>query len=324
VSDRPTQQEGKSVTLYLGLDSHSKWLAADGFNPASGELVRLDRVSNDPESLRDALGRLDGPVYGVMEAGTNSWAIYREILPYFERLVVVDPATLWDRRRDRHAKTDHRDAMRMAEKLYRGEIEPLYIPDENTQDMRTLVRGKIRISRWVTRLTNEMGSLLRSWGYVGSRSLLSKSGKTSMNEAKLPARSERVLQLWNEMREKAQAIEQELQAAIEEEASADSDCAILQTIPGVGAFTALLVRSELGDISRFRNASSVASYMGLAPRVFQSAEKCYYGSLGSWGNRWLRYGIGLLAARIANSRKDNSLRRTYWRIALRRDRNSAI
>lgn len=309
--------------FYIGLDVHGKWSNAGGFNPQTGEIVEFDRVSNEPGEMARVLSELEGPLYGVMEAGTNAWAMYREFMPLFDKLVVVDPASLWDRKGDRQAKTDRKDAMRMAQKLYRGEIEPVYVPDELTQDLRVLVRGKVRASRWVTRLINEIASMLRSWGYVGQRSLLSKSGKSRLDEADLPVHSARVLKLWTELLEKAQQIEDELQQAIEEEAAKDPDCAILESIPGVGPFTALLVRSEIGQIKRFANAKSLVSYIGLSPRVFQSGQRCYYGGLGSWGNRWLRYGLGMLAQRIAASRTNNCLRRTYWRVSFRRHPNDA-
>jgi transposase len=309
--------------LYLGLDVHGKWTTVVGFSPVSGEIVRVDRMPNVREEVRATFEALDGPLYGVMEAGTNSWAMYRELFPYFERLVVADPAKLWDRRTDRSAKTDRRDALRMAEKLFRGEIEPLYIPDEHTQDLRVLVRGKIRASRWVTRLTNEVGGLLRSWGYVGERSLLSKSGKMRLDQAELPAHSARILTLWREMLEKAQEIEQELEKAVEVEAARDKDCAIIESMPDAGSFTALLVRAEVGDILRFAGPAKLVSYVGWSPRVFQSGDRCYYGGLGNWGNRWLKYGLGLLAQRVARSKKDNSLHRLYWRVCLRDNKNTA-
>jgi transposase len=152
--------------LYLGMDVHGKWTTLVGFDPETGEVVERKRVSNEPEEMAGVLGALPGPLYGVMEAGTNSWAMYRQLLPCFELLVVADPAKLWDRKRDRGAKTDRRDALRMARMLYRGEIAGLYIPDERMQDLRALVRSKVRATRWVTKLVNEIGSLLRSWGHV--------------------------------------------------------------------------------------------------------------------------------------------------------------
>ena len=302
--------------LYLGLDVHSKWTTVVGFDPESGETVRLDRVSNEPEAMGAALGALAGPLVGVLEAGTNSWAIYRQLEPLFERLVVAHPADLWDRRQDRQAKTDRRDALRMAQKLYRGEITPLYVPDARTQDLRCLVRSKVRASRWVTKLTNEIGSLLRSWGYVGRRSLLSKSGLKDVDRAQLPARSARILALWLQMLSTAQAIEDELERAVAEEARAEPECALLQTVPGVGPFTALLLRAEIGEIGRFSGPKALAKYAGLVPKVHQSGETCRYGPLAPWGNRWLRYALVLWANRIAASRRDTRLRRFYWRRSL--------
>ena len=309
--------------LYIGLDVHSKWMTIAGFDTRTGECFEWDRIPNDLASISKLFGSLNGPLYGVMESGTNSWSMYRELLPFFDLLVVADPASLWDRRRDRKAKTDRMDAMRLAEKLHRGEVKPLYIPDEHTQDLRILVRGKVRISRWVTRLTNEIGSMLRSWGYVGSRSLLTKSGRRDLDDAVLPKHSARVLELWRELLETAEKIEDELQNAIEEEAKDDKQCTQLQTIPGVGAFTALLVKAEIGDVRRFEHSSQLISYVGLSPRTYQSGDSCHYGRLGNWGNRWLRYAIGLLAQRVSHSKKDGALKTTYWRVQFRNHKNAA-
>jgi len=309
--------------LYIGLDVHAKWTTMVGLDPHTGEVVKLERIPNEGAALPAAVGALAGPLHGVMEAGTNSWAMYRELRPLFHELTVADPAKLWNRRTDRGAKTDRRDAFRMAEMLYRGEIKGIYVPDERTQDLRVLVRGKVKASRWVTKLTNEIGSLLRCWGYVGERSLLTKRGRADLDQAQLPKHSARVLSLWREMLEKAQQIEQELEAAVGEEASGDATCQLLQTMPSVGPFTALLLRAEIGDVDRFSGAEKLVSYIGLAPRVYQSGDRCFYGKLGPWGNRWLRYGLGLFAQRIARRHQDTTFHRLYWRTCLRGHRNSA-
>jgi transposase len=49
--------------------------------------------------------------------------------------------------------------------------------------------------------------------------------------------------------------------------------AILKTAPGVGFVTAEVVLSELGDVSRFKNAKAVCAYAGLVPVVKQSGGK---------------------------------------------------
>lgn len=311
--------------LYLGLDVHSKWMTIKGFNPATGELVEINRQPNDEVSLRDAFGSLQGPLYGAMESGTNSWAVYRTLEPHFERLIVVDPATVWGREGRRGAKTDRRDAMKLATKMYRGELEPLYVPDVTTQDQRALGRGKINASRHVTKLVNELGALLRSWGIVVHCSLLSKEGQTLIeaSKAKLPEHSLKVLELWLQMLKTAQEAEAELERTVRAEAAKDEDCQRLMSIPDVGPLTALVVKAEIGDINRFASAAQLVSYCGLSPTVSQSADSIYYGKLNRFCNRFLKYVLVLRAQGMARSKQENPMRQTYWRVLLRHKTNHA-
>ena len=312
--------------LYLGLDVHSKWMMVKGFNPQTGEWMEIKKVTNDVESFEEAFEGLDGPLHGVMESGTNSWAVYRMLEPYFERLMVVDPATVWGRTLRRGAKTDRRDASKLAMKLYRGELEPLYVPDPKTQDLRTLTRGKIDASRHVTKTVNEIGSMLRGWGITFECSLLSKKGQEVIAEsrAKLPEYSQIVLDQWLVLLKAAQDAEDKLEKLIAEEAAKDETCRILTTIPGVGPLTALVIRSEVGDISRFGSADQFVCYCGLSPTVSQSADSVYYGKLNKACNRYLKYVLVLRAQRVSCAKGDNPLRATYWRIALRGKNHAKI
>jgi transposase len=304
--------------LYLGLDVHSKWMMVRGFDPETGESVEIKKVSNGPESLDEVFSGFAGPLYGAMEAGTNSWAVYRILEPYFEQLIVVDPAAVWGRELRRGAKTDRRDAGKLAMKLYRGELEPLYVPDPSTQDLRALTRAKIHASRHVTKLVNEIGSLLRSWGITFECSLLSEAGQKAIDESreKLPGYSRKVLQMWLEMLRVAQETEDELQKAVESEAAKDETCRILMSIPAVGPITALVIRAEVGDISRFRSVEQFICYCGLSPTAFQSSESKHYCKLNRASNKYLKYVLVLRANGIARSRKESPLRATYWRLLL--------
>lgn len=46
----------------------------------------------------------------------------------------------------------------------------------------------------------------------------------------------------------------------------------ITTIPGIGAVTAAVILGEIGDISRFSNASKLAAYAGIDASVSQSGE----------------------------------------------------
>lgn len=52
----------------------------------------------------------------------------------------------------------------MALMLSRGEIEALYVPDERTQEIRTLTRSRSEATTRVTRIVNHLSSMLRSHG----------------------------------------------------------------------------------------------------------------------------------------------------------------
>ena len=286
--------------LYIGLDVHSKWMTVKGFDPESGDLVEIKKQSNDAESLCETFSGFAGPLYGVMESGTNSWAVYRILEPYFEKLIVVDPASVWGKIIRRGAKTDGRDAMTLAIKMKRDELMPLYVPDVQTQDKRTLARAKINASRHVTKLVNEIGSQLRAWGIIVEYSLLSEKGQKLIEESKkrLPDDSLIVLEMWLEMLKAAQATEDKLEEMIKSEAAKDEVCQRLMSIPGVGAFTAFVVRAEIGDINRFRSAEQLVCYCGLSPSVSQSSDSIYYGKLNRFANRFLKYVLILRAQSV--------------------------
>lgn len=282
----------------------------------TGEVFEEKRVRNDVESLEEFFSALPGPICGAMESGTNSWAIFRILEPHFEKLIVVDPATVWGRDVRRGAKTDRRDARKLALKMSRGELEPLYVPDPTTQDLRALTRARINASRHITKLVSETGSLLRSWGIILECSLLSKRGQQLLEESRsrLPEHSRTVLELWLRMLRDAQEVEAELQLRVEVEASGDEACKILMSIPGVGALTALVIRSEVGDIERFGSAAALVCYCGLSPSVSQSSEQIYYGRLNRACNRYLKYVLVLRAQGMSRAKAENPMRSTYWRV----------
>lgn len=305
--------------LYIGLDVHSKWMTIKGFDPETSEIIEIKKQSNDEQSLAETFASFAGELHGAMESGTNSWAVYRILEPFFERLIVVDPASVWGKDVRRGAKTDGRDALGLALKMQRGELTPLYVPSVQTQDKRSLGRAKINASRHVTKIVNEIGSQMRSWGIVIDCSLLSVKGQKliEQSKARLPEYSLRVLEMWLEMLKKAKETEAELEKMVESEAAKDEVCQRLISIPGVGPLTALVVSAEIGDISRFSSAEQLISYCGLCPSIKQSADKIYYGKLSRFCNRFLKYVLVLRAQGMARSKADNPMRATYWRIVIK-------
>lgn len=86
-------------------------------------------------------------------------------------------------------------------------------------------------------------------------------------------------------------------------------------IPGVGFITAVVVVTEVWDITRFASPDRLRSWAGLTRSEHSSAEHTRRGHISKQGSRWLRW---VLVEAAARPQTDPSLRAFVDRIASRR------
>lgn len=79
--------------------------------------------------------------------------------------------------------------------------------------------------------------------------------------------------------------------AVEELARGDDRVELLETIPGIGRFFALLIAHEVDDVSRFSNEKKFFSYIGIVPSTYSSGGRTYHGRLTKQGNKYLRWAL---------------------------------
>ena len=91
---------------------------------------------------------------------------------------------------------------------------------------------------------------------------------------------------------------------------------------GVDVYSALLIRSEIGDVSRFSSYKKLISWAGLAPSLHQSGSVEYHGSITKKGSRMLRWIMVESARTAVNS--DSRLGEFYERVKQRRGGQKAI
>ncbi|MEM3549974.1 MAG: transposase [Candidatus Bathyarchaeia archaeon] len=94
------------------------------------------------------------------------------------------------------------------------------------------------------------------------------------------------------------------------------------TVPGLGYYLALLVKAEVGDISRFKSGDHLCSYAGLVPSTYNSGGVARHGGITGEGSRWLRW--AMVEAAMTHVKYDTSITRSYHRLAERRGRKTAI
>ncbi len=63
----------------------------------------------------------------------------------------------------------------------------------------------------------------------------------------------------------------------------------LMSIPGVDVFSAVVILTEIGDISWFPTVKHLSSYAGLAPTVYASGDTVYTGHISKRGRKALRW-----------------------------------
>jgi len=90
------------------------------------------------------------------------------------------------------------------------------------------------------------------------------------------------------------------------------DALLLMTIPGMGYYSALLTKSEIGDVKRFQSAKQLCAYAGLVPSTYASGNMRFHGHITKHGSRWLRW--TLIEATIHAVKRPGVLRRFYFKV----------
>jgi hypothetical protein len=93
------------------------------------------------------------------------------------------------------------------------------------------------------------------------------------------------LRLFDSLDSEIKKVSKEIQSRAEKE----DVTKLLVTIPGIGYYSALLILSEIGDISRFPDSYHLCSYAGLVPTTHSSGGITYHGAITKTGSKHLRW-----------------------------------
>jgi len=123
----------------VGLDVHQAQSVAALLDPSSGEL-RVERLRGAPALVVPAyLSQLGRPVRAVYEAGPTGFGLARVAADRGLDLRVIAPGSIPRAPGDR-VKTDRRDAKRLVRLFAAGELSFAFVPSEQDERFRDLVR----------------------------------------------------------------------------------------------------------------------------------------------------------------------------------------
>jgi transposase len=108
-----------------------------------------------------------------------------------------------------------------------------------------------------------------------------------------------------------------VEAKIAERAEADERVKLLESVPGVGHYSAVAIASRIGDIERFKRPDSLANFFGLTPGCRNSGEATQrLGSITKRGSKMVRYLLNQAVIKVL--RFDGAMRAWFKRSKKRR------
>jgi transposase len=293
------------VVMVGGLDLHRKQITFDVLDTESGEVWRGRISPADRELFRGWLAGFAGQRVELAVEGCTGW---RFVIEECQAAGVVahlaDPAEVAGLRgRRRRAKTDRIDARQLRDLLLEGRLPQCWIPPQLVLE----IRAKVRLYKdlidqrvgWQQRLHATLYHL----GAPAQRDLLAADRDRLARIAGLSPAARQAITVALAMIEALDAQIEPLRAELTGFARRQPGCQALQAEYGIGALTAVVIWSEMGDARRFAHSRDAVRHAGLDITVYSSDTKRSPGRLSRQGSpllRWALYEAARCAARAAS------------------------
>jgi transposase len=270
----------------VGLDVHQAQSVAAVLDPLSGEL-RVQRLRGAPmvvvPGFLEGLGR---PVRAVYEAGPTGFGLARAATERGLDLRVVAPGSIPRAPGDR-VKTDRRDAKRLVRLFAAGELSFAFVPSEEDEHFRDLVRciddarkdlmrSRHRLSKFLLRRGLRFPG--RQWTQPHERWL----GKLHFDDALSQAVFVDYLCAVDGLVQRRRVLIATLQDAVSAASHAET-IARLRCFRGIDTLTAAGLCAEVGRFERFAKPALLSGFLGIVPSEYTSDSKRVQGQITKAG-----------------------------------------
>lgn len=252
-----------------------------------GSIVKEARVAT--RSLPKLLAKME-PSRVILETSAEAFLIADAALAHGHEVRVV-PATLVKTLGvgARGIKNDRRDAQTLSEVSCRIDLPSVHVPSQLAREFKSLCGSREILVKSRTMLINNVR------GWMRTQLVRIRTGSTPTfhqrvreyaltNQISLPEHIERQLVLLDALKVQVKAADQQLVKL----AGAHPVCRKLMTAPGVGPVTAVRFVAAIDDVTRFRNAHAVESYLGLTPGESSSSDRKQHTGITKAGSTEVR------------------------------------
>ena len=271
--------------LYIGIDIHKRsWKVHCATDLFGGKSFSMNP---EPAQLRDYVAKhFSGyEVSTAYEAGCCGYSAYRAFESYGWISLVVNPADIHRKDKEKHTKTDKIDAQLIARELKDGRLDGIHIPDIHREELRSLFRRRNDLVKDFRRIKSYIKMQLLyfgikepeefdndHWSHKYRKWLDDMVFQYPTAKATLDSRMRFFRFVDQELRDVSTQLRRYCKTHHKK------DYMLLRSIPGIGGIVACGILCELGDLRRFNSIKHLAGYVGLAPGVHQSGSN--YKTLG--------------------------------------------
>jgi len=307
------------VSEYIGIDLHKAKSFVTRLD-AQGRVLEQVNLPHASGELERYLTRLPADTRIAVEATGNWMWLYELSEARHPDLVLAHPLKTKAIASAR-IKTDKIDATTLAHLLRADLVPAAYIPPRTVRDTREILRYRSSLVRLRVQVKNKIAAILSKNG-ITTPTKTAFGVKSRQFLATVPVRACYRLALDGYLRQLTHLTEEidAVAQTIEAQAEKDPDAQLLCTMPGIGAYSALLILSEIGDVHRFPDSRHLCSYAGLVPSVHASGGQTRLGRLTKQGSKWLRWILIELSLHAINGAPQ--FRRLYYRVAKKHGGNT--
>lgn len=304
---------------HLGIDLHKRFAYWVLLSDEKKVLWR-GRVETEAETVRQALARLPiarEETHCAIEPVTE-WGWYADLLQserLHVRLVDTYRASITAKMR---LKNDKVDALVLAELLAADYLPEAYLAPLETRDLREFMRNRIFLVRIRARAKNRIHAILARHALLCPwTDLFGKSGRAWLVKQELPAQYAEERAMLLRVLDQVSTEIKSLEKSVAEKAGANKIATLLMSIPGIGAFTAMVMLAQIGDFSRFETPERLGAFAGLVPSSYSSGGKERYGRITKRGSPDLRW-VMIEATNTVNAKRWGTLHDFYARIKMKK------
>ena len=305
-------------TYFVGIDLHKDYSTITVLDEAGNELDQTD-VPNDAEDFTIYFKQWEGKMKVALEA-TYNWYWLVDLLqrlglevklahPYKTRIIG-----------EAKVKTDKIDSRILAQLLRADFLPTSFIADPKMRDDREWLRHRIYLVRLQTSVKTRIHCLVDKYNIRhGFSDLFGKEGIAFLHSLSFPERTQKclegLLRTLGYLQEELRPLRNEIIASGKE----DEEARLLESLPGFGYFSSLLLLKEIGTVERFASPKKLVSYSGLAPGISSSGGKSYGKGITKQGNKYLRWLLIQAASSVVRTKKDRRLMGLYSRVQHRKN-----